>query len=153
MNKEINFNAKNTKGKRIKGNITIEASVVFTFITCLVVLFIRLNFELHDRVVNDSSKFQAGIRNRQAEAYYYDCYKNIIDYSLIIQSPVIGENTKKYDGNAAVRKYYDEYHFSSDKKIDTSNINEVIKHIDNADMIRKTGRAVALFKRKEKKEK
>ena len=76
---------------KLKAMFTVEASYVFAFITVLIVSIISLDFLLHDRVVNDSCKIQAGIRIYEADSFYYDDFNKKIDISRIIASPVLKE--------------------------------------------------------------
>ena len=134
---------------RLKGYFTIEASYIFAFITFLIIAFIRLDYKLHDRVLNDSCKILCGIRQYQADAFYYDVNTNHLDYLSIIASPVVGEDEEFKDlmhGKIEQKQmdYYDKANLSG-AELNLSNVNEMIKIKKNADTIRAGGKIVNII--------
>ena len=129
---------------KLKAMFTVEASYVFAFITVLIVSIISLDFLLHDRVVNDSCKIQAGIRIYEADSFYYDDFNKKIDISRIIASPVLKEEKYSDEQNilSKVNNYYSEYNLGSDLVFSMENVTSVITVNKNASLIRKSGRVV-----------
>ena len=129
---------------KLKAMFTVEASYVFAFITVLIVSIISLDFLLHDRVVNDSCKIQAGIRIYEADSFYYDDFNKKIDISRIIASPVLKEEKYSDEQNifSKVNNYYSEYYLGSDLIFSMENVTSVITVNKNASLIRKCGRVV-----------
>ncbi len=130
---------------RLKGFFTPEAAVIFSFIAFFTVGTIRLVYTLHDRVLNDSSKIQAGIRMYQAENFYYDTDSGKIDYTGIICSPVLktDEDNFKSTEEKVMKKindYYYEHCFGTDKNMTLSDYYGIINTGKNADVIRAGGR-------------
>lgn len=68
---------------RAKGMFTVEAAYIFTFIMVIIYGIFQITFYLHDVIVGNSSKIQAGIRLYEAKAFYYDAKKEKIDYNQI----------------------------------------------------------------------
>lgn len=131
---------------RLKGIFTVEASVIFAFIVLMIGAIIKLDYRLHDGVVNDSCKIQGGIRLYEANSYYYNAATDEIEISRIINSPVI---KSEYYGeelsiNKKVKNYYDEYKISASNYAD-SILDDVITVKKNSDIVRKSGRAIKVI--------
>lgn len=134
---------------RLRAYFTVEASYIFAFIAFLVVAFIRLDYKLHDRVVNDSCKIQAGVMRYQAKAFYYDVNRHSLDYLQIIASPIIGDNEDFTQNMYKViekkqGEYYKELKFGTGD-INLSNTSEMIAVKKNADVVRAGGRIVEII--------
>ena len=134
---------------RLKGYFTVEATYIFAFIAFLVIAFIRLDYKLHDRVVNDSSKIQTGVRRYQAKEFYFDIKKGSIDYLGIIASPVIGEDENFINKMYKVieekqREYYYGQRLGAED-INLENTTDIINLKKNADVIRAGGRIVEVI--------
>lgn len=54
---------------RAKGMFTVEAAYIFTFIMVIIYGIFQITFYLHDVIVGNSSKIQAGIRLYEAKAF------------------------------------------------------------------------------------
>ena len=134
---------------KLKAYFTIEASYIFAFITFLIIAFIRLDYKLHDRVLNDSCKILCGIRMYQADAFYYDVKTQHLDYLSIIASPVIGEDEefKELMHVKIVQKQMDYYEKAnlSGEELDMSNVQDIMNVKKNADVIRAGGKIVNII--------
>lgn len=134
---------------RLRAYFTVEASYIFAFIAFLVVAFIRLDYKLHDRVVNDSCMIQAGVMRYQAKAFYYDVNRHSLDYLQIIASPIIGDNEDFTQNMYKViekkqGEYYKELKLGTGD-INLSNTSEMIAVKKNADVVRAGGRIVEII--------
>lgn len=130
---------------RAKGMFTIEAAYIFTFIMVIIYGIFHITFYLHDVIVSDSSKVQAGIRLYEVKAFYYDVKKEKIDYRQIIMKPVIKEpsfdnETEEIKKRAA--NYYEAHILSRYYQYNPDNLEDVIYVQSNAALVRKSGRAV-----------
>lgn len=54
---------------RAKGMFTVEAAYIFTFIMVIIYGIFQITFYLHDVIVGNSSKIQAGIRLYEAKPF------------------------------------------------------------------------------------
>lgn len=132
---------------RLKAIFTIEAAYVYSFIALLVVGIIYLNFDLHDRVLIDSSKIQAGVRIYEANSFYYDNEKKQINTREIVCSKIFEKKgfSEKTNIRNSVTKYYKEYGLLAKKDMDINGIGKTISVSKNADFVRKGGRVIELI--------
>jgi hypothetical protein len=77
---------------RLKGYFTLVASYIFTAVTLLAVGLIRLDFYLHDSLINDTAKILGGLRYFQVTSAHYDMEKESIDRKECANVPVIGND-------------------------------------------------------------
>ena len=132
---------------RLKGYFTLEATYIFTAVTLLVVGLIRLDFYLHDSLVNDVAKILGGIRYYQVSSTYYDMEKECIDREKTANTPVIGidydfnyEVMTQINNNVSI--YYNEKIIGTDVELTDTRLDEVILPHNNAEVVRSAGRAV-----------
>lgn len=133
---------------RVKGYMTIEAAYIFTITTWIVVSLIRVDFYIHDNLLNDTCKILGGIRYYQAEYFYYK--GESIREKSIANSPVIGDDNdfvksagKDIDEN--VKTYYEEKNLGMDGGLSSTPLDEVITIGDNANLVRSGGQVVKLI--------
>lgn len=130
---------------RAKGMFTVEAAYIFTFIMVIIYGIFQITFYLHDVIVGNSSKIQAGIRLYEAKAFYYDAKKEKIDYNQIILKPVIKEpsfDNETEEIKKRMLNYYESHILSRHYQYSADNLEDVISVQNNAALVRKSGRAV-----------
>lgn len=131
---------------KVKGVFTIEAAYIFSILTVIILLIIRLDFNLHDKVVNDSCKIQSGIRLYETDNFYFNPETDRIDYVRIINAPILKEDGYYREKKTVIldrcKSYYGEYALSEDNAINTDNTGQIVYMKNNAALIRKSGRLV-----------
>lgn len=130
---------------RAKGMFTVEAAYIFTFIMVIIYGIFQITFYIHDVIVGNSSKIQAGIRLYEAKAFYYDAKKEKIDYNQIILKPVIKEPSFDNETEEIKKRmvnYYESHILSRHYQYSADNLEDVISVQNNAALVRKSGRAV-----------
>lgn len=130
---------------RAKGMFSVEAAYIFTFIMVIIYGIFHITFYLHDVIVGNSSKIQAGIRLYEAKAFYYDAKKQKIDYNQIILKPVIKEPSFDNETEEIKKRmvnYYESHILSRHYQYSADNLEDVISVQNNAALVRKSGRAV-----------
>lgn len=114
---------------RAKGMFTVEAAYIFTFIMVIIYGIFHITFYLHDVIVGNSSKIQAGIRLYEAKAFYYDAKKEKIDYNQIILKPVIKEPSFDNETEEIKKRmvnYYESHILSRHYQYSADNLEDVI---------------------------
>lgn len=135
---------------KLKGYFTIEASYVFTILTLIVIGLIRLNFYMHDNLINDVCKVLGGLRYYQTVNFYYDSESETIDTKAIANSPIFGEDSNfasnsKAKINENVSEYFQEKRIGFDVELTDTNIDEVITDSDNANLVRSGGKLIQVI--------
>ena len=135
---------------RLRANMTIEASFIFSFIGMLVAAFIMLDFKLYDGILNDSVKILGGLRYHAAETYYYDCATDKIDYAQRASSPVLSGNktfmaAQKIKISKILNTAYGNGRLNNNDSMSGSDFTSVIKSVDNAGLVRAGGRVVQII--------
>lgn len=129
---------------RAKGMFTVEAAYIFTFIMVIIYGIFQITFYLHDVIVGNSSKIQAGIRLYEAKPFIM-MRKGKIDYNQIILKPVIKEPSFDNETEEIKKRmvnYYESHILSRHYQYSADNLEEVISVQNNAALVRKSGRAV-----------
>ena len=135
---------------RLNGYFTIEAAVIFPFITMLVVFAIKFGFKIHDDVLSDSCVIVGSMRVKEAEAYFYNPAIAGVDYIGIIASPLVGDdddfiNNAERKIMSDIQDYYSAGILSEGSKLSETDIDDVITYNKNATTIRAAGRVVQIL--------
>lgn len=134
---------------RVKAMFTIEAAVVFSLLTMIIIVFMNLGFSLHDRVLNDSVKIQGGLRYQEADFYHYDSDKKRINYGDIIGSPVFKKDNFSEVMDTKImnnmKAYFSENVLGEISEINFENRNQIIKNNKNANILRYGSKASQLI--------
>lgn len=132
---------------RARGYFTIEAAVIFSFYTLIVVSFIQFGMMLHDGLVSDVSRILGGIRCYQAQCFFYETDTESISYTKRICAPVIGSDNS--DINKGIESlalaYYREKQLSPANSISNTKVSNVFSLPDNAERIRAGSRVIMLI--------
>jgi hypothetical protein len=132
---------------RLKGYFTLEASYIFTAVTLLVVGLIRLDFYLHDSLINDTAKILGALRYFQVTSAHYDMEKEAIDRRACAKVPVMGYDTDfnqpvMVKVKKSVSEYFYEKSIGLDCKMSSTDFRDVIFLRDNAEVVRSGGKLV-----------
>ena len=135
---------------RLKGYFTLEASYIFTAITLLVLGLVRLDFYLHDSLINDTAKILGGLRYFQVTMAHYDMEKECIDREGIANTPVIGEDIEfnrpvMTKVKNSVNEYFSEKTVGLDCELSGTDLENVILNRDNAEVVRSGGKLVQVI--------
>lgn len=135
---------------RLKGYFTLEASYIFTAVTLLVVGLIRLDFYLHDGLINDTAKILGGLRYFQVTSSHYDMEKETIDRKECANAPVLGYDTDfnqpvMIKVKKSISEYFYEKTIGLDCKMSSSDLRDVILPRDNAEVVRSGGKMVQVI--------
>ena len=135
---------------RLKGYFTLEASYIFTAVTLLVLGLIRIDFYLHDSIINDTAKILGGLRYFQVTSAHYDMEKESIDRKECANVPVIG-NDMDFNRPVMVKiknsvsSYFYEKTIGWECKMSSTDLQEVILPRDNAEVVRSGGKLVQVI--------
>lgn len=130
---------------RLKGYFTLEASYIFSAVTLLVLGLIRLDFYLHDSLINDTAKVLGGLRYFQVASTHYDMEEECIDRYALATSPVIGVDAE-FNKAAMVKikdsvsEYFYEKTIGLECKMSSTDLRDVILLRDNAEVVRSGGK-------------
>lgn len=135
---------------RLKGYFTLEASYIFIAATLLVAGLIRLDFYLHDSLINDTVKILGGLRYFQVSSVHYDMENECIDREAIANTPVIRNDTEfnrraMVTINNNVSEYYLEKRIGMDCALTDTDLQDVILSRDNAEVVRSGGKLVQVI--------
>ncbi len=135
---------------RLKGYFTLEASYIFTAVTLLVLGLIRLDFYLHDSLINDTAKILGGLRYFQVSSAHYNMEEECIDREAVANTPVIGEDIKfnkpvMVKVKTSVSEYFFEKTIGLECKMSSTDLKDVILPRDNAEVVRSGGKLVQVI--------
>lgn len=129
------------------GYFTIEAAVIFSFYTLVVVSFINLGMALHDGVVSDVSRVLGGLRYYESDVFFYETATGTINYEKRICAPVLGQdNTNEGDRiEGLANAYYRGKRLSTRNSISRTEVSQVFSLPDNAERIRAGSKVIQLI--------
>lgn len=134
---------------RIKGYFTIEAIYIVAFFTGFVVLFINLDFYLHDQVLNDAIKVLGGWRYMQSYNCNYDIEQECIDYSHVYMESSLYKDSWIEEQELLLEEktktYFCLKQMGNENEITDTSITEVMNINKNSEIVRAGGEIIKII--------
>ena len=135
---------------RLRGEFTVEAAFISSFVFLIIAAFINLDLTVHDAVINDVTKVMGGIEYRESKYFFRNADNGKIETEAVIEKPLTGKNDLYADQQKIIisrnaEDYYASHKISSLSQGSDTDIGNVLTAGDNAMIVRAGGKAVQII--------